>query len=54
MGAKEEMITKQKAFYEKKEKNLVTRIWYYFRNQTLNAFRKNIGLKNNFRVLVAM
>ena len=45
MGAKEEMIRKQKAFYEKKEKNLVTRIWYYFRNQTLNAFRKNIGLE---------
>lgn len=39
------MTSKQKAFYENKEKNSITRIWYYFRNKTLNAFRKNIGLE---------
>lgn len=40
-----DMISKQKAFYDNKEKNFVTKIWYYFRNRTLNAFRKNIGLE---------
>lgn len=39
------MISRQKAFYENKEKNSITKIWYYFRNKTLNAFRKNIGLE---------
>lgn len=37
--------SKQKAFYDNKEKNFVTKVWYYFRNKTLNAFRKNIGLE---------
>ncbi|APG60093.1 class I SAM-dependent methyltransferase [Christiangramia salexigens] len=45
MGEIKDMISKQKAFYDNKEKNLVTKIWFYFRNKTLNAFRKNIGLE---------
>jgi 2-polyprenyl-3-methyl-5-hydroxy-6-metoxy-1,4-benzoquinol methylase len=42
---KNDIATKQKAFYETKEKNFATKVWYYFRNRTLNAFRKNIGLE---------
>jgi 2-polyprenyl-3-methyl-5-hydroxy-6-metoxy-1,4-benzoquinol methylase len=45
MGEIKDMISKQKAFYENKEKNLITKIWFYFRNKTLNAFKKNIGLE---------
>ena len=45
MEEMKDMISKQKAFYDNKEKNIVTKIWYYFRNRTLNAFRKNIGLE---------
>lgn len=33
---------KQKEFYNRKDKNFVTRVWSYFRNGLLNRIRKNI------------
>ncbi|MCH4821566.1 class I SAM-dependent methyltransferase [Gramella lutea] len=51
MKAGNEMIKRQKAFYENKEKNLVTRFWYFIRNRTLNSFRKELGLEEEIHQL---
>ncbi|MFD2517919.1 class I SAM-dependent methyltransferase [Salinimicrobium flavum] len=36
---------RQKDFYDKKEKNLATRLWSYFRNGALNRIKKEIGIE---------
>jgi 2-polyprenyl-3-methyl-5-hydroxy-6-metoxy-1,4-benzoquinol methylase len=42
----EEVNKKQKEFYENKSKNIVTKIWSYFRNGLLNKIRQNIGVQD--------
>jgi SAM-dependent methyltransferase len=51
MATGNEMIERQKAFYENKKKNLVTRFWYLIRNRTLNTFRKELGLEKEIHKL---
>ena len=46
-----DMIRKQKAFYENKEKNLVTKFWYFLRNSTLTSFRKELGVEKQIHDL---
>lgn len=38
---------RQQEFYDKKEKNLPTRIWSYFRNGLLKRIRKEIGVEKD-------
>jgi 2-polyprenyl-3-methyl-5-hydroxy-6-metoxy-1,4-benzoquinol methylase len=47
MMVNEDLIRKQKEFYETKKKNLPTKLWSFFRNGLLNKVRKNIGVQND-------
>lgn len=38
---------RQTEFYDKKKKNLPTRVWSYFRNGLLNRIRKDIGVEKD-------
>jgi 2-polyprenyl-3-methyl-5-hydroxy-6-metoxy-1,4-benzoquinol methylase len=42
---------RQTDFYNNKKKNLVTRVWFYFRNGTLNQVRKNLGIEKQIQQL---
>lgn len=48
---KAETNERQKAFYEKKQKNFATRIWSFFRNGILNKIRKNVGVQDQIYAL---
>lgn len=39
--------SKQKEFYDTKQKNAATRLWSYFRNGTLNRIKKEIGIERD-------
>ena len=51
MKANEDLIIKQKKFYETKKKNLPTKLWFFVRNGLLNKVRKNIGVQNDIYAL---
>lgn len=38
---------RQQEFYDKKKKNLPTRLWSYFRNGLLNRIKKGIGIEDD-------
>ena len=46
-----EINKRQTDFYNNKKKNLVTRVWFYFRNGTLNQVRKNLGIEKQIQQL---
>lgn len=45
MEEQNDLISRQKEFYETKKKNIPTKIWSFFRNGILNKVRKNIGVE---------
>lgn len=43
----QEINRRQKEFYDRKQKNLPTRIWSYFRNGALNRIKKKLGVEKD-------
>ncbi len=43
--------SKQKEFYDTKQKNAATRLWSYFRNGALNRVKKQLGVERDIYVL---
>ena len=47
MGSRDTVNKRQQEFYDKKNKNLPTRIWSYFRNGLLNRIKKEVGVEQD-------
>jgi 2-polyprenyl-3-methyl-5-hydroxy-6-metoxy-1,4-benzoquinol methylase len=50
-GDRQDVNERQKAFYETKRKNLITRSWSFVRNGILNKIRKTVGVQDQIYIL---